>query len=172
MTESSYKLISRVMWVTLVIYVLADLLGEFLTSTGWGFNTTCIKFIGCTEGFFGFDAIEHFLSGFVIMLCLLVFFRKYPKYSPLTGVVWKDLLILIMAVNMISFLWELVECAHDVFRLVILHERLYSVRLNIDLLDQPSNLDTMGDMTFNLVGSVVSAAFVALRLKKKTNDFI
>lgn len=158
------------MWVSLIVYILADILGEFLTSTGWGFNASCIKFIGCTDGFFGFDAVEHFLSGFVILLVLLLFFRKYPKWSPLTGVWWKDAIILIMAVNMISFLWELLECAHDVFRLAVLHERLYSVRLNIDLLDQPSNLDTMGDMTFNVLGSIVSTAFAAVCLKKKNNE--
>jgi len=157
------------MWITLIIYVLADLFGEFAPATGWGFNTQCLRFIGCTTGFFGFDAIEHLLSGFVIFLVLLLFFRKYPQWSPLTGVWWKDALILIAAVNLISFAWELVECAHDVFRVAILHERLYSVRLNIDLLDQPTNLDTMGDMTFNVLGSAIAALFAWWAMKKRSH---
>lgn len=143
--------------VSLGVYILADLLGEFMA--GWGFNAECIRFIGCTNGFFGFDAIEHFLSGFVILLCLVIFFQRHPKWSPLTGNIWKDAFILVATVNLISVGWELVECAHDVFRLAVLHEKLYSVKLNIDLLDQPTNLDTMGDLAFNMLGSIVAALF-------------
>ncbi len=165
MNQKSYRQVIIVTIVTLVIYILADLLGEFMA--GWGYNAECIRFIGCTNGFFGFDAIEHFLSGFVILLCVLIFFNRYPRFSLLTGTWWKDALILVASVNLISVAWELVECAHDVFRVAVLHEPLINLKLNIDLLDQPTNLDTMGDMAFNVLGSILSAAFVWLSLKKR-----
>ena len=47
------------------------------------------------------------------------------------------------------------ECARDAIRLDVLHEHLLNFRLHINLLEQPSNLDTMGDLTSALVGAVM-----------------
>jgi hypothetical protein len=145
--------------VSILVYIAADLAGEFIGHLGG--NYECLPVFGCTTGFFGFDAFEHFLSGFVFVLILALVFKRYPNISPLSGLdkKWKQALVLICVVALIAVVWEFIECAHDVFRLVVLHEPLYNVRLHIDLLDQPSNLDTMGDLAFNVLGSVIAAFF-------------
>jgi hypothetical protein len=146
--------------VSLLIYAAADLAGEIVGHLGG--NYQCLPFFGCTSGFFGFDAFEHFLSGFVFTIMLALIFRRYPRISPLSGLdaKWKQIFGLVATVAFIAVCWEFLECAHDVFRLIVLHEPLYSVKFHIDLLDQPSNLDTMGDLAFNVLGSII-AAFVA-----------
>ncbi len=118
-------------------------------------NATCSKYLGCVDGFFGYDAFEHFFFG--VMGTLLIFFlcERFPKYSILHSSKWKNFLIIIATIALVSVLWEIAECAHDAIRLDILHEPLRNVRLNINLLDQPTNLDTMGDLTLSLVGSIV-----------------
>jgi len=145
--------------ISVAIYAAADLVGEIVGN--WGANYQCLRFIGCTDGFFGFDAVEHLLSGFVLTLLLALVFRRFTKISPLAGLdpKWKQAFVLIAVMAVIAVCWEFAECAHDVFRLAVLHEPLYSVKLHIDLLDQPSNLDTMGDLAFNMLGSVVAVFF-------------
>jgi hypothetical protein len=68
--------------------------------------------------------------------------------------------ILLVLIIGVAVIWEFVECAHDAFRLDILHQPLRDVRFHVNLLDQPSNLDTMGDLFFSIVGSLVSFLFV------------
>ena len=72
---------------------------------------------------------------------------------------------LIAIVSFFSIMWELGECAHDYFRLEILHQNLLNLRLQINLLDQPSNLDTMGDLTFGLLGALISAFFAVRHME-------
>lgn len=140
--------------ISSVIYIALDATGE--ASLHFGANWECLKYLGCTTGFFGYDALEHFACGFAFCLFFIWFFRALPKYSLLTGTLWKDALILVSMIALIAVIWEIGECAHDVFRLNILHEHLINVRLHINLLDQPSNLDTVGDLTFNVVGSILA----------------
>jgi hypothetical protein len=126
-------------------------------------NGACYKYIGCTDGFFGYDAIEHFFYG-VTGTCILAWiFETFPRYSMLHTERWKSILAFITIVVFVSVLWEFGECAHDYFRVDILHESLVNFRLHIDSLDQPTNLDTMGDLAFGLLGAIVALFFTKIK---------
>ena len=159
---SSYGIFFIITWA---LYLAVDYIGEF---RGLAANNTCIAFFGCTNGFFGFDAFEHFLSGFAFAITIALIFRYFPKISLFSSELpkWKQAVILVTMVATIAVLWELGESIHDVFRLAVLHEPLYSVKFHIDLLDQPSNLDTVGDMTFNILGSIAAVLFARFSIQK------
>jgi len=140
--------------VFLIICIMGEGIGGSLAS-----NPSCLKYLGCTNGFFGYDAIEHLFFGIAGTFVLIWLFQKFPKYSILKEKRWKNILIIVSLIALMSVLWELLECAHDVFRVDILHQTLVNWRLHINLLDQPTNLDTMGDLTFDLIGSVIVLFF-------------
>lgn len=150
---------------TWIVYLVVDYLGEI---GGLALNGRCVALFGCTDGFFGFDAFEHFLSGFALAITIALVFRHFPKVSLFSAEFprWKQALVLVLSIATIAVLWELVESAHDVFRVAILHQPLYNLRLHIDLLDQPSNLDTMGDMAFNILGAILGAFFARYATKR------
>ena len=87
--------------------------------------------------------------------------RVKPRFSPVAWISTmspapgKSALAIVATVALIAVLWEIGECAHDAFRLDILHEPLRNAFTHIDLLDQPTNLDTMGDLTFSIVGACI-----------------
>ena len=136
-----------------IIWVLLTIFGEFVF--GWAGNTACSKYLGCTTGFLGYDAFEHFFFG-VLGACTIMWISEhFPTYSIVHSKKWKTILVVVATIALISVLWEILECTHDYFRINILHEHLLSFRFHVDRLDQPSNLDTMGDLTFSLVGSII-----------------
>ena len=155
-------------WVTifLSIFLITCVFGEGLGGS-LGLNHSCLKYIGCSVGFFGYDAIEHFLFGVTATLSLVLLFEISPKYSilDLNSKYWKNILIIIISVMFISVLWEFLECAHDVFRSNLLNQILINRKLNINLLDQPNNLDTMGDLFFSLIGSIIPFFFIKIKNK-------
>lgn len=155
--KSKYPRIAVLALVSVLAWGFACLYGEFL---GRGANELCYKYLGCTSGFFGYDAIEHFLFGLAAIWIIVWVCGKFPKYSILHAERWKTVLILIALAALISVAWELFEFAHDIFRLDILREHLLNWRLHINLLDQPTNTDTMGDLTFSLFGSILASFFV------------
>ena len=128
--------------------------GEFIYF--WAGNATCSKYLGCVAGFFGYDAFEHFFFGILCVLIIIWFCEHFPKYSVLTKTNWKDVIIIISLVAFVAVFWEIVECAHDALRVDVLHESLRNFSLHLNLLDQPTNLDTMGDIVFSLLGSIVA----------------
>jgi hypothetical protein len=144
--------------ISMVIFLTACFFGEGLGGS-WGSKLACPPYLGCTSGFFGYDAIEHFLFGITLVYSLIWIFKKFPKFSLLYSDFWKNVIIFITITALISVLWELLECAHDAFRVDILHERLRDIRLHINLLDQPTNIDTMGDLAFSLLGSFFTSLF-------------
>jgi len=93
---------------------------------------------------------------------LVWFFFFFTEYSILSNKRWKNFLIILSTIALLAVGWELLECAHDVFRLSILHEHLLNLKLHINLLDQPNNLDTMGDLFFELFGSIITLSLVKL----------
>ncbi|MBU6142183.1 hypothetical protein KGO95_03675 [Patescibacteria group bacterium] len=141
---------------TTAIWLIACIFGEGLGGS-LGANDKCYPYLGCTSGFFGYDAIEHFLFGVAAVFVLIWLFRS--RFSLFSGVRWKDILILIALVALLSVFWELFECIHDLFRADILHQSLLDLRLHINQLDQPSNLDTMGDLSFALLGAFFASFF-------------
>ena len=151
---------------SVVIWYFINLIGGIMD---YNSNSYCSKYLGCTSGFFGYDALEHFTFGFVIIFSIVWICRNFPKYSILNDSTWRTIFSLITLTVFISVLWEFSECAHDVFRLNILHEYLINFKLHIDFLDQPTNLDTMGDISFNLLGSILALFFINFKKNKKLN---
>jgi hypothetical protein len=139
--------------ISLGIYLVAVVFGELL---GFASNSACYPLLGCTSGFFGFDAIEHFLFGITAIWLIIWACERFPEHSILQEKRWKAGFVLIATVALIAVFWEFLEGAHDVIRVDILREPLFSLRFHINLLDQPSNLDTMGDIAFTLVGALVA----------------
>jgi hypothetical protein len=140
------------------IFLLVCIFGEGMGGS-FGSNPSCYKYLGCTTGFFGYDAIEHFLFGIAAVGILVWFFMKFPKYSLLHTERWKNILTVVALIILVSVIWEFIECAHDYFRIEVLHQLLINFRLHINSLDQPTNLDTMGDLFFSLFGSLTGLFF-------------
>ena len=162
--KDNYSHIGILAIVSTTIFFLAFIFGEGI-SGNLGLNQSCSPFLGCSSGFFGFDAIEHFIAGIAEVFVLFWFFKEFPKYSILSDKRWKNVVILIAIVAFISVLWEFVEGAQDIFRSNVLHEVLVNRRLHVNLLLQPNNLDTMGDLFFGLCGAIFALFFT-----KNIND--
>ena len=147
--------------ITTTIFLILCILGEGLGGS-LGSNPMCYKYLGCTEGFFGYDAIEHLFFGISAVWIISWIFQKYPKYSLLHGKRWKNVLTIIALIMLVSVAWEFFECAMDSFKVDILHQTLVDWKLHINLLNQPTNIDTMGDLTFSLLGSTASLLFIKI----------
>ena len=120
----------------------------------WGMmkNSQCFKYLGCNAGFFGFDAFVHFLAGILFIMFVLWLFHRYPKLNLLHANFWKTAVILLAIVALLGVTWEVIELAADHIRMDVLHENL----THPNRLAQPSNGDTMGDLTFALLGAALS----------------
>lgn len=141
------------------IFLLSCLFGKGVLQH-WGTDgLACYPYVGCSDGFFGYDALEHFLFGISIVWVLIWIFQRFPKLSLIESVPWKNIVIMLALVALISLMWEFSECIHDYFRLNILHQTLVDVNLHINKMDQPTNIDTMGDFFFAMLGSIISLFF-------------
>lgn len=159
-----YSRITVVAFTSTLVWAAVTTYGELFHGAP---NAGCYRFLGCDSGFFGYDALEHFLFGFAITWCVVWLCQKFPRYSILSEEFWKTALILVCAVTFIEVLWEIGECFRDAYLLDIVHEQLLNFRLHINYLAQPSNFDTMGDITFNLLGSLLALPFMSPRLRAK-----
>ncbi len=159
------KKIKILLFYFTAVWLLITSLGELLYD--WAGNNVCSKYLGCIEGFFGYDAFEHLFFGVALAIGLILFDKLYPKYSLLKEEKWKMFIEIIAIIALVSVAWEMYECAHDAFRLDILGEKLVNWRVHLNLLDQPTNLDTMGDLSFDLLGGVIG--FFLVFIKNKDN---
>ena len=146
---AKYLAISGVIWAS----------AEFGVGTILGLmnNTRCFKYLGCNAGFFGFDALVHFLGGILYVTLILWLIDKYPKLNILHNNFWKNAIILLAIVVLMGVFWEIIEFSTGHFRTFVLHQNL-----TIKNMPQPSNSDTMGDLIFGLFGGV--AAVVLLKI--------
>ena len=164
MTENlgtSYRKISKnavYASVSSLIFLATCILGEGLGGS-LGSNPMCYKYLGCTTGFAGYDAVEHFLFGIAAVFILIWFFEKFSKYSLLFAERSKSILMIVALIMFVSGLWEFFEFSFDVVRVDILHQALINWKLHINLLSQPTNTDTMGDLFFAFTGSTISSFF-------------
>jgi hypothetical protein len=142
--------------VATVVWLVISILGEFVT--GWATNNMCYAYLGCNDGFFGYDAVEHFVFGFALVFAFLWLGRMLPTVSFVAGNRTKTVLTLLAHVALVAVVWEMVECGWDQYRITILHETLFSFRLHVDQLAQSSNLDTMGDILCTILGALFSSA--------------
>ena len=83
-----------------VIWISITLGGEFLF--GWASNTTCSQYLGCVNGFAGYDAFEHMFFGVVVALALIWLSGRYPQYAIVPSQRWKAVVIIISIVALIG----------------------------------------------------------------------
>lgn len=150
-------------------FLLVCLLGEG-PLMGWASNKECYVYLGCTNGFFGYDAIEHFLFGIVGILTLVWIFKRFTRFSFEQNRRWKNALILLSLTLSIALLWEFIEFVYDIVHVEILHVPLFNFKLHINLLAQPSNFDTIGDFAFCTLGAISTLFFVDLDKKSIPKD--
>ena len=150
--------------MALLVWIAVITFGEFFNGAT---NVVCYPYFGCDSGFFGYDALEHFLFGFTAMWILVWLCKKFPHQSILNDTYWKSGVVLVTTVTCVAVVWEFGECFRDAYLLDIAHQQLINLRLHINYLAQPSNFDTMGDLAFNFVGSLLSLPFMSSRLQIK-----
>lgn len=102
-------------------------------------NALCFPILGCNIGFFGYDGLVHFVSGLCIGLGLLWFKRHEMRQF----VFWA---------GGIALAWEAMEWAYDTVRSAILHTNLLSP---INIMTQPSPVDTLGDLVLGCLGTAL-----------------
>ncbi len=139
---------------------------------GWAFgqygpiliaNDKCFQILRCNAGFFGYDGLQHLLSGFGIATIVIWLALRFPAHNVLHAKFWRSFIVIIALVIFVSFIWEMGEMLSDQFSIRILHENIV-VPNNME---QPSNIDTMGDMTFSLVGGVIAIGAFRSKVKMK-----
>jgi hypothetical protein len=145
------KKLGMVVMMAVVVFLTIWILGS------WGptlmANDKCYALLGCDIGFFGYDAALHFVSGIMDAALIIWLMRRFPAIDMFHERFWKNFLLIIALVALIAISWEFIELCHDQFRMKILH-----VNLTVpNRLDQPTNDDTMGDMTFSIIGAAAAA---------------
>lgn len=153
-------LVPIIVWPTVTLY------GEFFNGAP---NSACYPYLGCDAGFFGYDALEHFLFGFAAVWIIVWLCRTFPRHSILAVEHWKSWLILVACVMLVAVFWEIGEWFRDAYLLDIAHQRLFDLQLHINYLAQPSNFDTMGDLTFTLLGSLLALPLLYRRWFQNVN---
>lgn len=145
--QKSSKKLKSLLYVSGALFAIAYFFGDFWI--GLMYNGLCFRYLGCNVGFFGYDALVHFFSGIFEVLLVVWLCHKFPKFNILhEDSLWKNVLVLIAIVALLSAGWELFEYAADYVRMHILHQNM----TNPNILAQPSNSDTMGDFTLGLAG--------------------
>ncbi len=139
---------------------------------GWAFgqygpvliaNDKCFSILRCNAGFFGYDGLQHLLSGFGIGTFIIFLARLFPAHNVLHAKFWRSFLVIVALVVLVSFVWEMGEMLSDQFSIRILHENI----LVPNNMEQPSNIDTMGDMSFSLVGGMLAIAAFRSKVRVK-----
>jgi hypothetical protein len=161
--NKKHKRLTLLVWITIGIFLLLEIiLGENIrTSNGLRLmqNGQCFKFLGCNNGFFGYDALVHFCAGIFEAPLIIWLFNKYYHINLFhkTGGsnFWKNVFILIALLVLVAFSWETIELCVDQFRIQILHQVLV-VYGQFNHLAQATNIDTMGDMFFSTLGGIIS----------------
>ena len=139
--------------VPMIVFSIMTSYGEFFSET---MNSDCSPYMGCYDGFSGYDALEHFLFGFAAVWVIVWLCERFPHYSILSTDYRKSALILVSLVALAAVGWEIVEFLHDVFLFDITSEPSLTLKIHVNLLAQPNNIDTMGDLTLSLLGSLLT----------------
>ncbi len=139
----------------LTFFILAFVVFSFLQFVGGDFfdlskNYQCFKYLGCNAGFFGYDAVVHFFAGILFASALLWVMEAHPRFHVLPDGFWKKAFVTVAICVFVSVSWEVWEFTYDHVRVDIFHENL----VQENMLLQPTNADTMGDLTFGFGGSV------------------
>ena len=156
------QILTRIFVVTIPLFLILTILGghgpKFIS------NNKCYTYLGCNIGFFGYDAFVHFVSSIMETAAVIWFMKKFPKYDLFHQNIRKNICVVVMVVLSLSFIWEFGELLHDQFR-----QRVFHMDLAVpNYLDQPTNSDTMGDISFSLLGSTSTAILLGLYVKRKS----
>ncbi len=159
---------NRILNITTISSIIVFLTLSFLGNHGSTFmsNDKCYALLGCNIGFFGYDVMVHFISGIMEASLIILLMKKFLSFNLFHESFWKNLLVVVSLVALIAFSWEFGELCHDQFRVKVLHENL----INPNNLDQPTSNDTMGDMTFSILGATITAFALRSFMKKKKVD--
>lgn len=146
--------------LTVILICSAILFLVLRVGLGFGFNLfendVCLRYLGCTGGFLGFDILVHFSTGIFEATLLLWLVARFPRLNILQDKLWKNVLIIVAFAALVGVGWEIWEFGVDHFRIFVLHQDLlYPKNL---FMQANNNSDTMGDLIFGLLGAV-SAAF-------------
>ncbi len=145
-------------WVIVAtfLFVVAQFgVGDLL---GFMHNDRCFPVLGCNAGFFGYDALVHFIAGIAFAFTVVWLGDAYPRFRVVSVNFWKGVVIVIAICVLIETGWEIWEFGIDHVRMDVFHENLTVP----NRLWQPSNSDTMGDETANLLGGAAAIALLAL----------
>jgi hypothetical protein len=160
-SNSKGRVLPTITIAVVALFIVGWILGR------WGpeliANEKCFRFLGCNIGFFGYDAALHFVSGIMDLLVIVWLARRFLRFDLFGNVAWKNILIGVSMVALIAVVWEIGELCHDQFRMKVLHENLISP----NHLDQPTNDDTMGDITFTLIGATLTACALEIIARQK-----
>jgi uncharacterized membrane protein YjdF len=158
----SPTILKKYLLISLLIFAILYFPGKF--GPRFMDNARCYTYLGCNAGFLGYDAVEHFVSGVVVTLFVLWFSKKDLRFNFFHASFKKNMIIMVALLSLVAVSWELVELAHDQAAIKILHIDLY----HPNRLDQPSNADTLGDITFSIIGGL--ATMTALKAFHKDQN--
>jgi hypothetical protein len=142
----------------------------FLVISIWGNvsgpmdNDTCYRLLGCNIGFFGYDAFVHFFSGVMDVIAFLWVISLMPKLYILNDAFWKNVFILVLVAAFVGSLWEVGEFIIDYIKVNFLHINIFAP---VNRMYQPTNSDTIGDMSFNMLGAFIAACISRVFHKKR-----
>ena len=148
-----------------VVFILMSLGSK---EFGWMRNETCLPYLGCNIGFFGYDALVHFVSGITIAVGLSWLARKHHEWSLFHGGFWKNVLVIMALAALIGVTWEMLEFIFDHVRMDLFHMNL----VNPNVMSQASDSDTMGDLSFGLLGAFLSSCVFLIQCPHGKKDEI
>ncbi|GEM_PF-2690096 len=127
-------------------------------------SSHCYPILGCNAGFGGYDALLHFVAG-IMEVAILVRLRLWASFNS-TEKFWKNFILLLSLVALLSVGWEILEFLHDYFFSKFELFNALSI-FRPYTLTQPSTSDTMGDILFTLIAGMIAGALVLGRRQKK-----
>lgn len=160
-TDRPDKTLNRTLITEISIFLIGALFSYF--GPHLMANDKCYILIGCSAGFFGYDAVLHFVSGVMTASIIIWLMQKYPKVNLFHEQFWKNVFIVVAIAALVAVSWELVEYGHDQFRMTVLHQNLTSP----NRLNQPNVSDTMGDMTFSILAAALTTKALKRSIQKK-----
>jgi len=141
--------------VSVSVFVVAQFVGGDIFELSR--NGRCFTLLGCNAGFFGYDALVHFLAGIMFAIFIVWLGESHPRFGFISANFWKSAVIVVALCTLIGTGWEIWEFGIDHLGSNVLRE---SFVLTGQLL-QSGNSDTVGDEAFNLIGSVVAVVLLA-----------
>lgn len=118
-------------------------------------NSRCFPIVGCNSGFFGYDGIAHIVGGILWTIAFIWLMNRYPRLHILHKSFVKSFFIIIACIALLHIAWELYEYILDILDSYNLQRDLYFHEIA-----QPGNADTIGDLTFGLIGAICGSLIV------------